>query len=68
MVMIGCETSGDKGGQGEPLPRQVTEGEGYPEATQTRRVRRLLGEVLQLPGEEAADGILTVPLSSAERI
>eukprot|EP00438_Fugacium_kawagutii_P004243 Skav217513 [mRNA] locus=scaffold647:63894:68907:+ [translate_table: standard] len=39
---------------------KVTEGEGYPEATQTRRVRRLLGEVLQLPGEEAADGILTV--------
>lgn len=39
---------------------QVTEGEGYPEATQTRRVRRLLGEVLQLPGEQAADGILTV--------
>jgi len=39
---------------------KVTEGEGYPEATQTRRVRRLLGEVLQLPGEQAADGILTV--------
>lgn len=34
--------------------------EGYPQATKTRRVRRLIGEVLQLPGELAADGILTV--------
>lgn len=40
---------------------KVTQGEeNYPLAIQTRRVRRLLGEVMHLPGEQAADGILTV--------
>ena len=41
-------------------PQVNFDDQGYPVATQTRRVRRLLGEVMQLPGEQAADGILTV--------
>ena len=44
-----------------PTECQVTQGEeSYPLAIQTRRVRQLLGEVMHLPGEQAADGILTV--------
>ena len=34
--------------------------EGYPQAIRVRRVRRLSGEVRELPGELAADGILIV--------
>lgn len=42
------------------LKFQVTTSAGYPQASRVRRVRRLSGEVKELPGELAADGILTV--------
>eukprot|EP00913_Durusdinium_trenchii_P002564 g2373.t1 len=66
-VVVGAQSEAVRDGQ--LVKFQVTESsEGYPQATKTRRVRRLIGEVLQLPGDPDGTDPLTALMGKEVRI